>query len=169
MGPGQSVASEEAKQRAHSVAPWSTWPRCFHVEHSPVQRQLLPLHVNMCSWSCYPNSVHRSDKITLMTISFGDKNKPPLYFSNPSPAHLSGWRWIFPGHATWGKQILNCLGDSVRGFTQGSLIPARFIPSDYVLAACPKLPSHISTPVCCIPVTWRGLTQNPLPQRSPKH
>lgn len=169
MGPGRSVASEEAKQSVHSVAPWSKWPRYVHVEHSSAQRQLLPLLMNTCSWSCYPNSVHRSDNITLMTISFGDENKAPLYLSNPFPAHLSSGRWIFPAHTKWGKQILNSLGDLVRGFAQASLFPARFLPSDYVLAACPKLHNRISTPVCCIPVTWRGLTQSPLPQRSAKH
>lgn len=48
---------------------------------------------NTCSWSYYPNTIHLSDKIMLVTISFWNKNKWTLCFSNASPAHLPSWRW----------------------------------------------------------------------------
>lgn len=56
------------------------------------------LCANTCSSSCNPNTIHEGDKIMLVTISFGNKNRWTLYFSNPSPAHLPNWRPIFLGH-----------------------------------------------------------------------
>lgn len=85
----------EAEQCLCSGAPRPMWPWYYHIQHSFVQRALSPC-ANTCSWSCYPNTIHKTGKIMLMTISFGNKCKQTLYFSNPS--HLPSWRPICLGH-----------------------------------------------------------------------